>query len=69
MPCERSPILLIQTFHHFPNTFLEPKYALIIDELRNKTYLDKVVEVEKFFIPDFINHLSIRTKHLIVSLE
>jgi len=50
-------------------TNLEFKYALLIDELRNKTYLDKIVEVEKTLIPDFIAHLSIRTKHLRVSLE
>jgi hypothetical protein len=45
-------------------TNVEYKYAVLIDELRNRTYSGKVVEVETTLIPNFIAHLSIRTKHL-----
>ncbi|MBD2207823.1 DUF4238 domain-containing protein [Calothrix sp. FACHB-1219] len=45
-------------------TNVEYKYSVLIDELRNRTYSGKVVEVETNLIPDFIAHLSIRTKHL-----
>lgn len=45
-------------------TNVERKYSVLIDDLRNKTYSSDVVEVEETLIPDFIAHLSIRTKHL-----